>query len=109
MGANLLLGGRFGGIFLLSIKRALRVVFYFPFHAAAIPFTAVFRCYWFGFLTLHTPSPLPFFVVRAVVYVLCVTAARIQQSTSVKRKDIRKFLDGIYVSEKLNIVADEEE
>ena len=32
-----------------------------------------------------------------------ITAARIQQSTSVKRKDIRKFLDGIYVSEKLNI------
>ncbi|VDP16970.1 unnamed protein product, partial [Soboliphyme baturini] len=27
-------------------------------------------------------------------------AARIQQSTSVKNKDIRKFLDGIYVSEK---------
>ncbi|KAF6020494.1 rpl-9 [Bugula neritina] len=30
-------------------------------------------------------------------------AARIQQSTSVKNKDIRKFLDGVYVSEKLNI------
>ncbi|XP_067943976.1 large ribosomal subunit protein uL6-like [Watersipora subatra] len=30
-------------------------------------------------------------------------AARIQQSTSVKKKDIRKFLDGVYVSEKLNI------
>ncbi|CAM9456224.1 unnamed protein product [Choristocarpus tenellus] len=29
-----------------------------------------------------------------------MTAARLQQSTSVKRKDIRKFLDGIYVSEK---------
>ncbi|KRX49161.1 60S ribosomal protein L9 [Trichinella britovi] len=28
-------------------------------------------------------------------------AARIQQSTSVKNKDIRKFLDGIYVSEKV--------
>ncbi|XP_064637654.1 large ribosomal subunit protein uL6-like [Lineus longissimus] len=28
------------------------------------------------------------------------SAARIQQSTTVKRKDIRKFLDGIYVSEK---------
>jgi len=27
-------------------------------------------------------------------------AARIQQSTTVKNKDIRKFLDGIYVSEK---------
>ena len=31
-------------------------------------------------------------------------AARIQQSTSVKKKDIRKFLDGIYVSERLNVV-----
>uniref|UniRef100_A0A5S6QQ23 Large ribosomal subunit protein uL6 n=1 Tax=Trichuris muris TaxID=70415 RepID=A0A5S6QQ23_TRIMR len=30
-------------------------------------------------------------------------AARLQQSTSVKRKDIRKFLDGIYVSEKGHI------
>lgn len=29
-----------------------------------------------------------------------LTAARIQQSTTVKNKDIRKFLDGIYVSEK---------
>ncbi|CAI5444937.1 unnamed protein product [Caenorhabditis angaria] len=32
-------------------------------------------------------------------------AARIQQSTAVKEKDIRKFLDGIYVSEKTTIVA----
>jgi large subunit ribosomal protein L9e len=32
------------------------------------------------------------------------SAALIQQSTTVKNKDIRKFLDGIYVSEKLNIV-----
>jgi large subunit ribosomal protein L9e len=28
------------------------------------------------------------------------SAASIQQSTAVKNKDIRKFLDGIYVSEK---------
>jgi large subunit ribosomal protein L9e len=33
------------------------------------------------------------------------SAALIQQSTTVKDKDIRKFLDGIYVSEKLT--ADE--
>jgi len=33
-------------------------------------------------------------------------AARIQQSTSVKNKDIRKFLDGVYVSEKVNIADD---
>ena len=35
------------------------------------------------------------------------SAALIQQSTSVKNKDIRKFLDGMYVSEKRNIVEDE--
>ena len=33
-----------------------------------------------------------------------MSAALIQQSTSVKKKDIRKFLDGIYVSEKSTIV-----
>jgi len=33
-------------------------------------------------------------------------AARLQQSTSVKNKDIRKFLDGIYVSEKVTIAED---
>jgi len=33
-------------------------------------------------------------------------AARLQQSTSVKNKDIRKFLDGIYVSEKVNVTDD---
>ncbi|KAI1725295.1 ribosomal protein l6 domain-containing protein [Ditylenchus destructor] len=33
-------------------------------------------------------------------------AARIQQSTTVKNKDIRKFLDGIYVSEKVNVAED---
>merc|ERR1711997_867869 len=36
------------------------------------------------------------------------SAALIQQSTTVKNKDIRKFLDGIYVSEKGNVVAEEE-
>ncbi|XP_014672145.1 PREDICTED: 60S ribosomal protein L9-like isoform X2 [Priapulus caudatus] len=30
-------------------------------------------------------------------------AARIQQSTTVKNKDIRKFLDGVYVSEKTTV------
>jgi large subunit ribosomal protein L9e len=33
-----------------------------------------------------------------------LSAALIQQSTLVKGKDIRKFLDGIYVSEKGNII-----
>merc|ERR1711936_1224042 len=36
------------------------------------------------------------------------SAALIQQSTTVKNKDIRKFLDGLYVSERGNIVKDEE-
>ncbi|XP_077983709.1 large ribosomal subunit protein uL6-like [Glandiceps talaboti] len=31
------------------------------------------------------------------------SAARVQQSTTVKNKDIRKFLDGIYVSEKTTV------
>ena len=35
------------------------------------------------------------------------SAALIQQSTTVKNKDIRKFLDGLYVSEKTNVVQDE--
>ena len=35
------------------------------------------------------------------------SAARIQQSTTVKNKDIRKFLDGLYVSEKTTIVMPE--
>lgn len=34
-------------------------------------------------------------------------AALIQQSVKVKNKDIRKFLDGIYVSEKTTIVIPE--
>ncbi|KAJ2801601.1 60S ribosomal protein L9B [Coemansia guatemalensis] len=34
------------------------------------------------------------------------SAAAIQQSTRVRNKDIRKFLDGIYVSEKTTIVKD---
>jgi len=29
-----------------------------------------------------------------------LTAAKIQQATNVRKKDLRKFLDGIYVSEK---------
>jgi large subunit ribosomal protein L9e len=33
-----------------------------------------------------------------------LTAARIQQSTTAKAKDLRKFLDGIYVSQKSNIL-----
>eukprot|EP00608_Synchroma_pusillum_P009160 CAMPEP_0198427558 /NCGR_PEP_ID=MMETSP1452-20131203/5995_1 /TAXON_ID=1181717 /ORGANISM="Synchroma pusillum, Strain CCMP3072" /LENGTH=192 /DNA_ID=CAMNT_0044147935 /DNA_START=78 /DNA_END=656 /DNA_ORIENTATION=+ len=36
-----------------------------------------------------------------------LTAARLQQSTTVKNKDIRKFLDGVYVSEKGHIEVEE--
>nr|WCZ58394.1 60S ribosomal protein L9 [Paratrimastix eleionoma] len=35
-----------------------------------------------------------------------VSSAMIQQISRVKDKDIRKFLDGVYVSEKSNIVSD---
>jgi len=34
------------------------------------------------------------------------SAANIQQSTAVKNKDIRKFLDGIYVSERGNVAKE---
>lgn len=37
-----------------------------------------------------------------------VPAALIQQATTVKNKDIRKFLDGIYVSEKGTVVEPEQ-
>lgn len=38
--------------------------------------------------------------VEIIIFALFSVAARIHQSVLVKRKDIRKFLDGIYVSEK---------
>ena len=37
-----------------------------------------------------------------------LTAARIQQATNIRKKDLRKFLDGIYVSEKGAIPEPEE-
>ncbi|XP_058837186.1 large ribosomal subunit protein uL6-like [Topomyia yanbarensis] len=37
-----------------------------------------------------------------------LSAALIQQSTTVRNKDIRKFLDGLYVSEKSTVVQEEE-
>lgn len=39
---------------------------------------------------------------------LPIPAALIQQATTVKNKDIRKFLDGIYVSEKGTVVEPEQ-
>mmetsp|Transcript_28448 Transcript_28448/g.28770 ORF Transcript_28448/g.28770 Transcript_28448/m.28770 type:complete len:197 (-) Transcript_28448:55-645(-) len=38
-----------------------------------------------------------------------LTCANIQQATQVRNKDIRKFLDGIYVSEKTTDLVDEKE
>lgn len=40
------------------------------------------------------------------VWFFSISAALIQQSTTVKKKDIRKFLDGIYVSEKTTVVQE---
>merc|ERR1711893_361323 len=34
------------------------------------------------------------------IVAVSLTAAQIQQATNVRKKDLRKFLDGIYVSEK---------
>lgn len=50
-----------------------------------------------------------FFVLMLLInkYSLFVLAALIQQSTTVKNKDIRKFLDGLYVSEKTTVVQEE--
>lgn len=39
----------------------------------------------------------------------CFPAALIQQATTVRKKDIRKFLDGIYVSEKTTVVEQDVE
>lgn len=41
------------------------------------------------------------------IVAVSLTAAQIQQATNVRKKDLRKFLDGIYVSEKGPIQADE--
>mmetsp|Transcript_25477 Transcript_25477/g.38645 ORF Transcript_25477/g.38645 Transcript_25477/m.38645 type:complete len:196 (+) Transcript_25477:119-706(+) len=41
------------------------------------------------------------------IVAVSLTAAQIQQATNVRKKDLRKFLDGIYVSEKGPIQVDE--
>ena len=38
-----------------------------------------------------------------------LSASQIYDSCKVRNKDIRKFLDGVYISEKTNIVVDEDE
>ena len=40
------------------------------------------------------------------IELVSLSAARVQQCCDVKNKDIRKFLDGIYVSDKRNIVEE---
>jgi len=42
------------------------------------------------------------------IALVSLTAARIQQATNIRHKDLRKFLDGIYVSEKGAIPEEEE-
>lgn len=42
------------------------------------------------------------------IAMVSLTAAQIQQATSVRHKDLRKFLDGIYVSEKGSIPLPDE-
>lgn len=37
-----------------------------------------------------------------------LVAAQVQQMTNIRKKDLRKFLDGIYVTDKLNIEEEEE-
>ena len=44
-----------------------------------------------------------YLLVVGLYFLFIVTAALIHQAVLVKRKDIRKFLDGIYVSEKTTI------
>lgn len=41
------------------------------------------------------------------IELVSLSAAQIQQSTAVKNKDIRKFLDGVYVSEKGHIEGED--
>lgn len=76
------------------LKTQKKVVFICPFPACA--------CY-FDFKSDGTE--LVFLLLY--FFMVYVSAALIQQSTTVKRKDIRKFLDGIYVSEKTTIVQEE--
>ncbi|XP_060083529.1 large ribosomal subunit protein uL6-like [Ylistrum balloti] len=47
-----------------------------------------------------------FFIQGNDIELVSRSAALVQQSTTVKNKDIRKFLDGIYVSEKTNVVTE---
>lgn len=70
---------------------------------------------------LHTATRLSFYKVLiliskldALLFLLTLwsfspPASLIQQATMVRKKDIRKFLDGIYISEKTTVVEPEVE
>ena len=49
-----------------------------------------------------------FILIGNDIELVSQSAALIQQSTTVKNKDIRKFLDGVYVSEKGHVEADDD-
>lgn len=52
-------------------------------------------------------NPLTCVCMTLTTLVCLLPAALIQQATTVKNKDIRKFLDGNYVSEKGTVVEPE--
>lgn len=53
---------------------------------------------------LSISFPDNFAVFGLIVILFFLAAALIKQSTTVKNKDIRMFLDGVYVSEKTTVV-----
>merc|ERR1712083_825404 len=62
-----------------------------------------------GVTIASSPKQKDEFIVEGnCIEKVSLSAAKIQQSTTVKRKDIRKFLDGIYVSEKGNVESADE-
>ena len=75
-----------------------------------LKFPAFSLLLWMYSLVCVRPSRSPncwFSHAKAHLLIVCFPAALIQQSTTVKNKDIRKFLDGIYVSEKTTVETTE--
>ncbi len=62
--------------------------------------TLSYHVNWFVITVYFFSSPLSVFFP---------SAALIQQATTVRKKDIRKFLDDIYVSEKGTVVEQQED
>lgn len=62
-----------------------------------------------GYLDLGNKWLLPVPLLPFNFFFFFFPAALIQQATRVRKKDIRKFLDGIYVSEKTTVVEQEVE